>query len=165
MEAYHLAGHTVALQVLGSSLPQGPLVAGRELRAGARRPFAVSRTGPWTALERRLVVVAAGTAAERELARRAGLPWRHVSNRCDGLEVCRRSIAEETGENPGDWIYLHWIRAVTRGRRVLMASWSEVVRAAGRLGPRSGVEEAGPCPTVSPTAVYVPSAHACRGTS
>ncbi len=143
MEAYHLAGHSVVLRILRGGAQGTSALAGRELRPRSRRSCAES----WTPLERRLVVAAAGTAAERELARRSGLRWRRVSNRCDGLEVCRQSIAEETGENPGDWIYLHWIRAVTRARRALAGAWSEVVLAAATVGLRFGVDEAGPCPT------------------
>jgi len=142
MEAYHLAGHNVVRRMLGGSAVGTSAFLAYETRARSRRPW----TESWTPLERRLVVAAAGTAAEREFARRSGLPWRRVSNRCDGLEACRRSIAEETGENPGDWIYLHWIRAVTRARRALAGAWNEVIRAAVTVGLRSGVDEAGPCP-------------------
>jgi hypothetical protein len=163
MEAYHLAGHSVALQVLRSSVHWTSPSPDPDVLFGKRRPL----TAPWTALERRLVVAAAGAAAEREQARRSGLHWRRTSNRCDGLEACCESIAEETGEDPGDWIDLRWIRAVARARRVLIGTWSEVVRVAGKLGPWSGLNEVGPCPRAGQTRLrhWIASPHAGRGRS
>lgn len=96
--AYHDAGHTIAAQVI---------------RSGS--------------LDDWLTLTAAGQAAERELVRRLGLRWRDVTSHAGyDLDSCYQRICEEMGEDPGDWLLLHWIRAVRRATRLLTERWSEV---------------------------------------
>jgi hypothetical protein len=114
--AYHDAGHAIAARV----------IAGRSALAPDLRPRSKG-----AAFEDWLNFVAAGHAAERELAGRSGLRWRQVvSNAGTDLESCYRLIHERTGEDHRGWILLHWTRAVARATRLLAANWDEVVRLA-----------------------------------
>jgi hypothetical protein len=98
LAAYHDAGHTLAARVIRNR-----------------------------SLDDWLTLTAAGQAAERELVRRLGLRWRGVTSDAGrDLDSCYRRIREEMGEDPGDWILLHWIRAVRRATRLLTERWSEV---------------------------------------
>jgi hypothetical protein len=98
LAAYHDAGHTIAARVIRNA-----------------------------SLDDWLTLTAAGQAAERELVRRLGLRWRDVTSHAGyDLDACYQRIREEMGEDPGDWILLHWIRAVRRATRLLTERWSEV---------------------------------------
>jgi len=108
LAAYHDAGHAIAARVI--------------------------RNG---SLDDWLTLTAAGQAAERELVRRLGLRWRGVTSHAGrDLDACYRRILEVMGEDPGDWILLHWIRAVRRATRLLTGRWSEVQSLAELNGRR-----------------------------
>jgi hypothetical protein len=108
LAAYHDAGHTIAGRAIGNG-----------------------------SLDDWLTLTAAGQAAERELVRRLGLRWRGVTSHAGhDLDSCYRRIREEMGEDPGDWILLHWIRAVRRATRLLTGRWSEVQSLAELNGRR-----------------------------
>ncbi len=98
LAAYHDAGHTIAARVIANG-----------------------------SLDDWLTLTAAGQAAERELVRRLGLRWRDVTSHAGyDLDSCYQRIRQEMGEDPGDWILLHWIRAVRRATRLLTGRWSDV---------------------------------------
>ena len=109
LAAYHDAGHTIAARLVGNG----------SLRSEDRRADAI--LVDW------LTVTAAGHAAERELVRRLGLSRRDVTLHAGhDLDSCYRRICDQTGEEPGDWILLHWIRAVRGATRLLTGRWSDV---------------------------------------
>lgn len=113
LAAYHEAGHTIAARIVVSDA----------LRSEDRRADVI--LVDW------LTVTAAGHAAERELVRRRGLRWRDVTlHPGHDFDACYRRICDETGEEPGDWILLHWIRAVRRATRLLTERWGDVERLA-----------------------------------
>ena len=119
LAAYHDAGHTIVARVVANG----------------------STRIPGSLLDDWLAFGAAGHAAEREMVSRLGLRWRRVTSHARyDLDTCYRRIREETGEDPGDWIRLHWIRALRRATRLLTGRWDEVVRLA-ELNCR---QEAGP---------------------
>ena len=136
LAAYHEAGHTIAARVVGNG----------SLGSEDRRADAILTD--W------LTFTAAGHAAERELVRRLGLHWRDVTLRAGhDLDSCYRRICDETGEEPGDWILLHWIRAVRRATRLLTGRWGDVERLA-ELNRR---REAGRSSLSSPARRTVPA--------
>jgi len=115
LAAYHDAGHTIAARCIGNPSTRIP----QSLQSEKLRTRAVF--DDW------LAFTAAGHAAERELVSRLGLRWRVVTSHVGyDLDSCYRRIREETGEDPGDWILLHWIRALRRATRLLTARWGEV---------------------------------------
>lgn len=120
LAAYHHAGHAIAARFIEDLSKRVPDL----------------RPRPQDALEDWLNFAAAGHAAERELAYRAGLRWRRVvSNAGNDLAVCHRLIYDQTGEDHRDWILLHWTRAVARATRLVVANWDEVARLAELNAP------------------------------
>jgi hypothetical protein len=115
LAAYHDAGHTIAARVIGNASTRIP----GSVQSETRRTNVV--------LDDWLTFTAAGHAAERELVGRLGLRWRPMTSHVGyDLDSCYRRICENTGEDPGDWILLHWIRALGRATRLLTVRWSEV---------------------------------------